>query len=70
MNAFDRLYGEDIVDGLRHPNAKLFRENCNCMAGCHKIYYEVEIDRSLFEISKWSKSYTTSGIVETDSESM
>lgn len=39
--AAEKLYGEDIVDGLQDDNAKLFRNNCNCLPSCTSITYEV-----------------------------
>lgn len=43
-NAAEKLYGEDIVDGLEDKSAKLFRKKCNCLPSCTSISYEV-IDR-------------------------
>lgn len=60
MDAIDRLYGEDVVDGLRDQDAKSFRENCNCLIGCQTIFYDVEIDRSLLELDQWTESYSMS----------
>lgn len=42
--AAEKLYGEDIVDGLEDENAKSFRKQCNCLPSCTSISYKV-IDR-------------------------
>lgn len=42
--AAEKLYGEDIVDGLDDADAKLFRRECNCLPSCTSLTYEV-IDR-------------------------
>lgn len=41
MKAAEKLYGEDIVDGLPDDDAKLFRNDCNCLPSCTSITYEV-----------------------------
>lgn len=40
-----RLFGEFVIDGTRN-DAKLFRENCNCMPSCTSIIYDADIDRA------------------------
>lgn len=40
------LFEEDIVEGLSDEEAKLFRQNCNCLPSCRSITYEVEVDRT------------------------
>ncbi|XP_055297023.1 pickpocket protein 28-like [Sitodiplosis mosellana] len=39
--AAEKLYGEDIVDGLQDDKAKIFRKDCNCLSSCTSISYEV-----------------------------
>lgn len=45
-DAEKRLFGEDIIDGLKDEAAKMFRERCNCLPACKTITYDVAIDRA------------------------
>lgn len=60
QDADKRLYGEDIIDGLVHVDAKAFRTHCNCLPACLSISYEVDIDRAKLRWKEWSKSFNIS----------
>ena len=53
----NRLYGEDIIDGLKDENAKAFRMKCNCLPACITITYEAEIERVKYDQLGTLKSY-------------
>lgn len=41
-----RLFGEDVMDGVKDDVVKLFREKCNCLPACTSIFYDADIDRA------------------------
>lgn len=41
-----KLYGQDVIDGLRDADAKSFRQRCNCLDSCTKYMYDLEMDRT------------------------
>lgn len=45
-NAEKRLFGEDIMDGLKDEIVRSFREECNCLPACMSIEYDADIDRA------------------------
>lgn len=56
-NAEKKLFGKDVIDGLRDHNAKWFRQNCNCLPPCTSIVYDAEIDRAKFDWKAVLDSY-------------
>lgn len=56
-DAENRLFGEDIIDGLSDNNARIFRKQCRCLQGCTRIQYEVEFDRAKLDLDDWLKAY-------------
>lgn len=60
LAAENKLYGEDIIDGLKDRNAKAFRKKCNCLPACTSIYYDAEIDRAKYEWKRPLKSLNIS----------
>lgn len=56
-NAEKKLFGEDIIDGLKDSDARGFRENCNCFPTCTSIVYDAEIDRAKFDWMATLRSY-------------
>lgn len=46
-----RLFGEDIIEGLKDPIAKSFRKECNCLPSCTAITYEGDIERTAIDDS-------------------
>lgn len=58
--AEQKLYGEDIIDGLEDKKAKRFRKKCNCLPGCTSIMYEAEIDRTQIDLEATRKSFNIS----------
>lgn len=44
-----KLFGEDIIDGLKDPVAKSFRKECNCLPSCTAITYEGDIERTAID---------------------
>lgn len=57
QNAEKKLFGEDVIDGLKDKDAKLFREQCNCWPACTSIFYDAEIDRARFNWGATLESY-------------
>lgn len=57
--AENRLYGEDIIAGLKYSDARAFRSECNCLPACLTITYDVDIDRSKFNFLETLNSYKT-----------
>lgn len=57
MNAENKLFGEDIIDGLTDKEAKSFYQKCNCLPDCNKTFYGMQIDRAHLDLTKWSRSY-------------
>ncbi|XP_055325779.1 pickpocket protein 28-like isoform X2 [Sitodiplosis mosellana] len=45
LTAREKLFGEDVVEGLEDENAKSFRKNCQCLPSCTSITYDV-VDRT------------------------
>lgn len=56
-DAENRLFGEDVIDGLGDKDAKIFRKQCDCLPGCRTIQYEVEIDRAKLDLDDWLRAY-------------
>lgn len=48
-NAREKLFGTDIIDGLKDEEAKSFRLKCNCLPACTSIKYDADIDRATFD---------------------
>lgn len=57
QDAQNRLFGEDVIDGLSDNNAKSFRRQCNCLSNCRKIYYEVDVDKAKLDLDEVFRSY-------------
>lgn len=67
QEAQNRLFGEDVIDGLNDENAKSFRRQCNCLSNCRKIYYEVDVEKSKLDLDEVFRSYNlTSGRIQTN----
>lgn len=47
--AEEKLYGEDVIDGLQDRYAKSFREKCNCLPACTSITYDMKIEKSKYD---------------------
>lgn len=56
-NAQNKLFGEDVIDGLRDSFAKTFRRACNCLPSCTSIVYDAEIDKTKLNFVEVVKSY-------------
>lgn len=41
LHAREKLFGEDIVEGLEDEKARTFRKNCQCLPSCTSILYDV-----------------------------
>lgn len=54
LSCIDRLFGEDVIEGLKDDNAKSFRIACNCLPACTTIVYDAEIDRAKFDLADLS----------------
>lgn len=48
MQAHYSLFEEDIIDGLKDKEAKIYRQNCNCLPSCTMIAYDAHVDRAKF----------------------
>lgn len=46
QKAEKRLFGEDVMDGVKDDLVKMFREDCNCLPACTSIIYDADIDRA------------------------
>lgn len=46
QKAEKRLFGEDVIDGVKDDLVKMFREDCNCLPACTSIIYDADIDRA------------------------
>lgn len=57
LGAEEKLYGEDVIDGLTNEFAKSFRIKCNCLPLCTSISYDADIDRNQFDWISTLKSY-------------
>lgn len=57
QNAKLKLFGEDVIDGLRNTEAREFRTHCNCLASCTSIKYEAEINRVKLDFLETLKAY-------------
>lgn len=55
-----KLFGEDIIDGLKDAKAKSFRLGCNCLPACTTITYKAVVDRTIFNFEGILKSYQIS----------
>lgn len=55
--AAEKLYGEDIIEGLRDEKAKSFREACDCLPACTAIIYSADIDREKFDWDAFQSVY-------------
>lgn len=59
-SADKRLFGQDVLMGLKDDGARLFRERCNCLAACTTITYNAEVDRAKFDFGAKLISYNVS----------
>lgn len=57
VNAEDKLFGEDIIDGLTDRDAKSFQRKCDCLPACNKTQFAIQIDRAKLDLTKWVHSY-------------
>lgn len=55
--ANQKLFGEDVIDGLKNITARKFRENCCCLPACTTITYDADIERAAFDFTETLKSY-------------
>lgn len=46
--ADEKLFGEDVIIGLKDDVARSFREQCNCLPSCTQIIYTADVDRAKF----------------------
>lgn len=49
QNAGEKLFGTDVIDGLKDKVAKSFRQNCSCLPACTSITYDADMDRMKFD---------------------
>lgn len=59
-NADKKLFGEDVIIGLKNDAARSFREQCNCLPACTTITYNAEVDRAKFDFQAKLNSYEDS----------
>lgn len=60
QKAENKLFGEDIIDGLTDNDAKSFHLNCDCLPACKTIQYNMQIDRAKLDLTNWVRSYDVS----------
>lgn len=49
--AKQKLFGQDLIDGLQDMTAKTFRKKCYCLPACTSITYDIRMDKSKYD---WS----------------
>lgn len=49
LDAARKLFGIDIIDGMKDKATRAYRENCNCLPACTTITYDAEIDKDKYD---------------------
>lgn len=52
-----RLYGEDVHDGVTDSDAKLYRQQCNCLPGCFAVSYTADVSSVHLNLENWLPPY-------------
>lgn len=57
QSAEDKLFGQDIIDGLTDSDAKSYHQKCECLPSCATVEYNVQLDRAKLDFTHWMRSY-------------